>query len=136
MNTAFGSTGIDTAKLTSAAATGLGTLAAISATTGGLGTILSGIEGGALLGNAAIGAGLGATGIQTIEALGGTGSGSGGLGGGSSQGLDKVVHIYVIQKELSDSQDKFNPVMDMFRLMVFSCNLILHILQKKTWLIN
>lgn len=103
MATAYGSTGIDTNKLTSAAATGLGTLVAISA---------AAASGGASLATeAAIGAGIGSTALQTISALGGSGSGSGGLGGGSNQGLDKVVHIFVIQKVLTDTQEHFNPIM-------------------------
>lgn len=103
MPTAFGSTGINTSKLTTAAATGLGALVAISAAsaTGGL----------SFLAEAAIGGAIGSTALQTMEALGGTGQGSAGLGGGSSQGLDKVVHIFVIQKELSASQNSFDPIM-------------------------
>jgi hypothetical protein len=103
MNTAYGSTGINTSRLTAAAATGLGTLISISA---------AAASGGATLATeAAIGAGIGATALQTIDALGGTGGGSAGLGGGSSQGLDKVVHCFVIQKELTDTQSNFNPIM-------------------------
>ena len=63
-----------------------------------------------LAGEAAIGAGIGATALQTVEALGGNGGGSGGLGGGSTQGLDKVVHVFVIQKDLTDTQEHFNPI--------------------------
>lgn len=102
MPTAFGSTGINTSKLTTAAATGLGALVALSAAsaTGGL----------SFLAEAAIGGAIGSTALQTMEALGGTGQGSAGLGGGSSQGLDKVVHIFVIQKELSASQNSFDPI--------------------------
>lgn len=103
MNTAYGSTGIDTGRLTSAAATGLGTLISISA------AVASG--GATLAAEAAIGAGIGATALQTIQALGGEAGGSGGLGGGSSQGLDKVVHVFCIQKELTDSQVNFDPIM-------------------------
>lgn len=103
MNTAYGSTGINTSRLTSAVATGLGTLISISA------AVASG--GVSLAGEAAIGAGIGSTALQTIDALGGTGGGSGGLGGGSNQGLDKVVHIFVIQKKLTDTQTNFNPIM-------------------------
>jgi hypothetical protein len=103
MNTAYGSTGMDTGRLTSAIATGLGTLVSISAAaaTGGV----------SFAAEAAIGAGIGATALQTVEALGGNGGGSGGLGGGSSQGLDKVVHVFVIQKDLTDTQEHFNPIM-------------------------
>ena len=102
MNTAYGSTGMDTGRLTSAISTGLGTLISISAAaaSGGI----------SLAGEAAIGAGIGATALQTVEALGGNGGGSGGLGGGSTQGLDKVVHVFVIQKDLTDTQEHFNPI--------------------------
>lgn len=103
MATAYGSTGIDTNKLTSAAATGLGTLVAIGAAVAS--------DGASLAAEAAIGAGIGSTALQTISALGGSGDGSGGLGGGSNQGLDKVVHIFVIQKELTDTQINFDPIM-------------------------
>ena len=102
MPTAYGSTGINTSKLTTAATTGLGALVAISAA--------SATGGASYLAEAAIGAALGSTALQTIEALGGTGQGSAGLGGGSSQGLDKVVHIFVTQKELSASQNSFDPI--------------------------
>lgn len=102
MNTAYGSTGIDTSKLTSAVATGLGTLISISAAAASSGVSLAT--------EAAIGAGIGATALQTVQALGGNSGGSGGLGGGSSQGLDKVVHVFVIQKELTDSQVNFDPI--------------------------
>ena len=103
MPTAYGSTGINTSKLTTAAATGLGALVSLSAASASGGLSLA-VE-------AAIGAAMGATAMQTIDALGGTGSGSAGLGGGSSQGLDKVVHIFVIQKELSASQDSYDAIM-------------------------
>lgn len=103
MNTAYGSTGIDTSRLTAAAATGLGTLVSISAAaaSGGI----------SFAAEAAIGAGIGATALQTVEALGGNGGGSGGLGGGSSQGLDKVIHVFVIQKDLTDTQGNFDAIM-------------------------
>lgn len=102
MPTAFGSTGINTSKLTTAASTGLGALVALSAAsaTGGL----------SFLAEAAIGGAIGSAALQTMEALGGSGNGSAGLGGGSSQGLDKVVHIFVTQKELSASQNSFDPI--------------------------
>lgn len=103
MNTAYGSTGMDTGRLTSAIATGLGTLVSISAAAASGGVSFAA--------EAAIGAGIGATALQTVEALGGNGGGSGGLGGGSSQGLDKVVHVFVIQKDLTDTQEHFNPIM-------------------------
>ena len=103
MPTAYGSTGIDTSKLTSAVATGAGTLVAISA---------AAASGGASLAvQAAIGAGVASAAMQTMQALGGSSGGSGGLGGGSNQGLDKVMHCFVTQKVLSDTQTNFNPLM-------------------------
>lgn len=103
MPTAYGSTGINTSKLTAAAASGLGTLFTLSAAaaSGGI----------SLAAEAAIGAGLAATAGNTIAALGGSGFGNGGLGGGSSQGLDKVVHCFVIQKQLTDTPTNFDPIM-------------------------
>lgn len=102
MNTAYGSTGINTSKLTSAVVTGVGTLIAAA----------SAMESGGLTwaAKAAIGGGLAATAGATIGALGGSGSGSGGLGGGSNQGLDKVMHCFVTQKQLSDTQANFDPI--------------------------
>lgn len=104
MNTPYGSTGMDTGRLTSAIATGLGTLTAIKAASIAAGPMSYAAE-------VAIGASIGSTALQTVEALGGNGGGSGGLGGGSSQGLDKVVHVFVIQKDLTDTQEHFNPIM-------------------------
>lgn len=103
MPTAYGSTGIDTSKLTSAITTGAGTLVSLSA------AMASG--GASLAVEAAIGAGFAATAAQTIAAFGGNGFGSGGLGGGSSQGLDKVVHCFVTQKNLTDTQVNLDPIM-------------------------
>lgn len=103
MNTAYGSTGIDTSKTMSAIVSGAGTLLAIGAAVATDGASLA-LSGG-------IGAGLTSTALNTIAALGGNGQGSGGLGGGSSHGLDKVIHIFVTQKELSDTQAHFNEIM-------------------------
>lgn len=103
MATAYGSTGIDTNKMTSAVVTGVGAVVGgvASALSGGLSTpVALGVAGG--LATATAG---------TIQALGGTASGSGGLGGGASQGLDPVIHCYVISRALSDSQDKFTSIM-------------------------
>ena len=97
---AFGSTGIDTTKMMSTGiTTGLGLGAAVA--TGG----------GSLAGKAAIGALIGNAAVNTISALGGSGSGSGGLGGGSSYGQDRVCHCFVTQKVLSDTQANFDPIM-------------------------
>lgn len=102
MNTAYGSTGINTSKLTSAVVTGVGTLISMAsaAETGGL----------TWAAKAVIGGGIAATAGQTIGALGGSASGSGGLGGGSNQGLDKVMHCFVTQKQLTDTQSNFDSV--------------------------
>lgn len=104
MPTAYGSTGINTSKLTQAAMTGVGVMTAIKAA-----SIASGPVGYAT--QVAIGAGIAATAGQTIEALGGSSSGSGGLGGGSNQGLDKVMHCFVTQKVLTDSQANLDAIM-------------------------
>ena len=103
MNTPFGNTGLNISKATSAVASGIGTAAAAAAAiyTGGLSTA----------GAIAIGSGIAATAGSTISAMGGDASGSGGLGGGATQGLDKVVHCWVVQKQLTDTQDHFNPIM-------------------------
>lgn len=111
MPVAFGSTGIDTNKITQAAVTGFGTIAAVSAATGGIGGILAGLEEGAVLGNTAIGAGLFATAGSIMQALGGNASGSAGLGGGAACALDDECYCFVVSKELTDSQSKFNPIM-------------------------
>lgn len=102
MNTPYGSTGINTNKATQAIVSGLGTLVSVGA------ALASG--GASALLEAGIGAGLANTASNTIAALGGSASGSGGLGGGSSQGLDKVIHCFVIQKLLTDTQAHFNPL--------------------------
>lgn len=96
---AYGATGINTSKLTSAVATGIGTAASAIAAyaTGGSSLALSGI----------IGSGLLSTSQQLIDALGGSGSGGAGLGGGASSGLDQVMHIWVIQKNLVVPQSNY-----------------------------
>lgn len=104
MPTAYGSTGINTSKLTNAAITGVGALTAIKAASIQTAAVSYAAQ-------VAIGAAIGSTALQTIDALGGSGNGSGGLGGGSNQGLDKVMHCFVTQKELTDTQNNFNPIM-------------------------
>lgn len=103
MNTPYGSTGLDMNKATQAVVSGVGTAVAIGAAiaSGGTSAIATG----------AIGAGLLSTASSTIGALGGTGQGSGGLGGGAVQGLDTVIHCFVTQKVLTDTQVNFNPIM-------------------------
>lgn len=104
MATAYGSTGIDTNKMTNAVAMGAGVLTAMKAAS---------LQTRAMsyAAQVAIGAGIAGAASETIDALGGNGQGSGGLGGGSSHGLDKVMHIFVTQKELSDTQAHFNEIM-------------------------
>jgi hypothetical protein len=103
MPTAYGSTGINTSKLTQAAATGVGVMTAIKAASLSAGPL-------SYAGQVAIGAGIAAAAGQTIDALGGSGQGSGGLGGGSNQGLDKVMHCFVSQKVLTDTQSNLDAI--------------------------
>lgn len=104
MNTAYGSTGIDTTKMTMAVVTGLGTLI-----TAGASALASG--GMSIPIALGLGGGLATSAATTLSALGGNGSGSGGLGGGATQGLDRVIHCYVINRTLSAEQSTFNPIM-------------------------
>ena len=102
--TAYGSTGINTGKQTQAFATGIGsiiTLAATTATSGGASLALKLASGAAMAG---------ATGTL-INALGGTGQGSGGLGGGATSGLEKNIICFLTQKVLTDSQSNINPIL-------------------------
>lgn len=103
MPTAYGSTGINTSKMTSAIVAGVGAViagAAVLATGGAAAPAVLGIGGG-----------LAAAAGGTITALGGNGSGSGGLGGGAAQGLDRVAHVYLTSKVLTDTQNAFDPIM-------------------------
>ena len=111
MPVAFGSTGIDTNKVTQAAVVGVGTLAAVSAATGGLGGILAGIAEGSILGNTAIGMGILSAAGSIMQALGGTASGSAGLGGGAACALDDEVYCFVVSKELAAPQSNYDPIM-------------------------
>ena len=43
--------------------------------------------------------------------MGGTGSGSGGLGGGASSGLDHHIRCLVVQKQLTETQTNTNGIM-------------------------
>lgn len=95
MATAYGASGINSTKLTSSV---VGGLAAIGA---GIAT------GGAALGVAAIAGGLGAVAKGTLDAVGSNQGGSGGLGGGASQGLDRVMHCYVVTRYMSDDPNNF-----------------------------
>ena len=102
MPTAYGSTGIDTNKMMQGTITGVGALIATIAgfATGGLSTAAS----------LAIGAGYFASAKSSLDALGGTGAGSAGLGGGASHCIDTVIHIWVTQKQLTDTQANLNPI--------------------------
>lgn len=100
----YGSTGINTSKLTTSFVAGVGATAmgvASAIASGGL----------TLPAVTAIGGGLAAGASGTIDALGGTAQGSAGLGGGASHTLDSVCHVWVTQKELTDTQDHFNTIM-------------------------
>lgn len=103
INLHYGSTGVNTNR--------------VAAAVGSVGAIAGGIIAAASAGTltlpamAAIGGGLAGAAGNTLAALGGYTEGSGGLGGGSTQGLDKVVHCYVLQKQLTDTQTNFDPVM-------------------------
>jgi len=102
MNTAYGSTGIDLNKQNKAIGLGIGAMAST------FGAMASG--GLTLLGELAIGGALATAMGTSIAALGGTSDGSGGLGGGASQGLDSVIHIFLTTKDLADTQTNFNPI--------------------------
>ena len=95
LNTPYGSTGIDTNRATSAIVSGIGTIVSIGA------AVASGGASAAV--TAGIGAGLSATALNTIAAMGGNASGSGGLGGGASSQLTGELQCYVITKQLADS---------------------------------
>lgn len=102
-NTPFGSTGVDTTKMTTAIVGGVGAIIA------GTATIATG--GAAVSAALKIGGGLAGAAGGTFSAMGGTGGGSGGLGGGSVTGLDTNIHCFVISRNLADTQEKFNPIM-------------------------
>jgi len=98
INTPFGSTGIDTNRLTQsigAGAAAVGASVAMAATGNLAGAALS------LAGGIAAAAG------GTLAALGGSGYGDGGLGGGASAGLDKHIRLVNINRTLSDSPANF-----------------------------
>ena len=103
MATPYGSTGVDTTKMTNAVVAGLGTLVTGAAALA---------TGGASLGLAlSMGGGLSMAAMSSLSALGGSGSGSGGLGGGAVTGLDTDIHCYCITRTLSAEQSRFNPIM-------------------------
>lgn len=100
----FGSSGVDTSKLTQGVSLGIGSVV------GALGSVAmtGGLSIPAALGLAG---GLSASAGVTLSALGGATNGSGGLGGGASQGIDSVIHVYTISRTLTDSQDSFKNIM-------------------------
>ena len=89
INTPFGSTGIDTNRLTQSISAGLATATSALAMTNPVTAALT-LAGG--IGTAAAGA---------IAAAGGTGYGDGGLGGGSSSGLDKFIRLINVTRSLT-----------------------------------
>lgn len=89
INTPFGSTGIDTNRLTQSISAGLATATSALAMTNPVSAALT-LAGG--IGTAAAGA---------ISAAGGTGYGDGGLGGGSSSGLDKFIRLINVTRSLT-----------------------------------
>lgn len=102
LNTPYGSTGIDTNRATSAIVSGIGTIVSIGA------AVASGGASAAV--TAGIGAGLSATALNTIAAMGGNASGSGGLGGGASSQLTGELQCYVITKQLADSPTNLDSI--------------------------
>ena len=92
INTAFGSTGIDTNRLTQSISTGLASAGAALAMTA------AGNPAGAAL---TLAGGIGQAAGGAIAAAGGTGYGDGGLGGGSSSGLDKFIRLINVTRSLT-----------------------------------
>ena len=100
---AYGSTGVNTNRMTQGLGTGIGAASAAGVALGA----------GAITAPAAlaIGGSVAMAAGQTISALGGTGNGSPGLGGGAATGLDRYLRIWVMQKELSETQANYNNIM-------------------------
>ena len=94
INTPFGSTGIDTNRLTQAVGTGISSLAASAAMFA---------TGNAIGGAMTLTGGIASAAGNTIAAAGGTGYGDGGLGGGSSSGLDKHIRLIAVQHSLTET---------------------------------
>lgn len=93
INTPFGSTGIDTNRLTQAVGTsvaGVGAGVALAAT-GNIPMAIMSIAGG-----------IAGAAKESIAAAGGTGYGDGGLGGGASSGLDKHIRLIAVQRSLTE----------------------------------
>lgn len=98
INTPFGSTGIDTNRLTQSIGAGV---AAVGATVAMAAT--GNVAGAALT----LAGGIAGAAGGTLAALGGSGYGDGGLGGGSASGLDKHIRLVNINRILSDSPANF-----------------------------
>lgn len=100
--TAYGSTGIDTTKFVQSNVAGVGSAAALGVTLATGGSALALIGAGTALVGAA---------LSLHQAEGGVASGSAGLGGGAIAALDKVIHVWVSQMQLTDSQANINPIL-------------------------
>ena len=98
INTPFGSTGIDTNRLTQSISTGLASAGAALAMTA------AGNPAGAAL---TLAGGIGQAAGGAIAAAGGTGYGDGGLGGGSSSGLDKFIRLINVTHSLTATPDQW-----------------------------
>ena len=97
MATAYGSSGINTTKMTSSVMSGAVSIASIATSSGAS--------------VASIGGAIGSVAKGTLDAIGGNSGGSGGLGGGATQGLDRVIHCYVVSRRLTDEQSSFDAIM-------------------------
>ena len=102
LNTPYGSTGIDTNRATAAIVSGIGTIVSIGAAVATGGAAAPALAG--------IGGGLASTALNTLAAIGGNASGSGGLGGGASSELSANIKCFVITKNLSDSQSNLDSI--------------------------
>ena len=102
LNTPFGNTGIDTNKLTAGVVSGIGATIGVGA------AIATG--GASIPATLAIGAGYANFAGQLIASMGGTGTGSAGLGGGSSVGTDLTPKCFVTQKVLTDDPANLNAI--------------------------
>ena len=100
--TAYGSTGIDTTKFVQSNVAGIGSAAALGVTLATGGSALAVIGAGTALVGAA---------MSLHQSEGGVASGSAGLGGGAIAAMDKVIHVWVSQMQLTDSQANINPIL-------------------------
>ena len=100
MNIPYGSSNISAAKVTTVVGAGVAAVAGIA--TGNMA-----VAGKAL----SIGGSIAATASSLVGALGGESTGGGGLGGGSSQGLTKVLQCYTVSRTLTETQANLDAVM-------------------------